>query len=239
MRLYALLIFFSISSSLSAANINSFFLKADRFFKQYVSDGQVNYGEVNSDDLFVEELVNHIGRINLEGLNDECLKAFYIDAYNILVIHSVAKHFPVASPLDIEGLFDKTMHTVAGKLVTLSDLENKVIRVKFDDARIHFALVCAAKGCPGLLSKAYNAVNVEDLLNEQTFKSLQSSKFVNLSEDGKSVRLSKIFEWYAEDFKVNGEKDIVGFINLYRKDPLPIDIPISYLTYDWSINAIE
>ncbi|NNC96110.1 MAG: DUF547 domain-containing protein [Chitinophagales bacterium] len=226
-------------NQVSASSLNSFFLNADKFFKTYVVDGQVDYASVKASPKLIDELVDAIGKADLNGISESKQKAFYINAYNILIIKAVSDHFPVKSPLDIEGIFNQKEHLVEGIPVTLSKLENEIIRPRYRDARTHFALVCAAQGCPPLLSRAYNESNVEDLLKEQTHRVVHSDTFVELAADGNSVSLSKLFEWYKEDYLVNGKADIIAFINIYRKDDLPKGLQINFKEYNWNLNSIE
>ena len=213
----------------ASAQENTFFNKTDAFLKKYVSDTKVDYNTISKNPSEIDEILKLIA--NYELTKDENTnKAFLINAYNLLVIKGISVKFPVKSPLDITGFFDKTTYTIANKKATLNDIENKMLRAKYNDARLHFVLVCGANGCPPLLSEAYLPKNLDAKLNQQATKALNNPNFIKVVGD--KVQLSQIFEWYKEDFK-NKE---IEFINSFRENKLNPKSKFSYYPYDWSLN---
>ncbi len=173
--------------------------------------------------------------MSLEGASDAERKAFYINAYNIITIHQIVDHYPVASPMDVKGFFDEEKHTVAGELLTLNELEKKKLLVPYQDPRIHFVLVCAAVSCPPLASFAYQADQLDEQLDEKTRQALNSGSFVRVSQGQKKVELSKIFEWYQGDF-TRSHSSPVDYVNQYRDEKIPGDYQVSYYEYNWKLN---
>ena len=150
------------------------------------------------------------------------------------MIKGIVDNYPIKSPLDKKGFFDKTKYELGGTKITLNDIENKKLRAQFGDARVHFVLVCGAIGCPPLIGKAYTASNLEKLLEQQTIKALNNSSFIKVSE--KKVALSEIFKWYKEDFVKGGQSEI-DFLNTYRKEKVSQDAKVIYYPYDWRLNS--
>lgn len=209
-----------------------FFIKSDHFFQQNVEDGLVNYKQIGKNVAEIHELVNYVSNTDLGSYDSMEKLAFYINAYNLLVIRQILDHYPVKSPMDISGFFDVQKHLVAGEKLTLNDLENKKVRT-YKDARIHFVLVCAAMGCPKLANFSYQATKLENQLTRQTMLALNDPAFLRRHDS--DVQLSEIFNWYRQDFG-ESDKDLVIFINKYRKNHLPENSKLAYYTYDWSLN---
>ena len=160
-------------------------------------------------------------------------QAFWINAYNLSVIKGIVDNYPLKSPLDVKGFFDTTTYSIAGKSITLNDIENKMLRGNFDEPRFHFVLVCGAQGCPPIISEAYRPAKLESQLQTQTVKALNNASFIKVSE-GK-VMLSEIFKWYKVDF-VSDNRNEIDFLNDYRKVKIPSNSEISYYSYNWNLN---
>lgn len=208
---------------------------ADRFFSAYVSEeGYVHYDRISKNQQELQTLRTEIRDIKTDTFARNEQKAFLINAYNILVINSLMKHYPLSSVQDIDGFFDKQSHVVAGEKLTLNALEDTLIQ-RFQDPRIHFALVCAAQGCPSLLQEAYLPGQVNQQLEEQTRQTLQDDTFIRVNHYTESASISKIFKWYTTDF-LEKSSDIKAYINDYRIELIPPAYSINYYTYDWDLN---
>ncbi len=215
----------------------AFFTKADAFFKASVSSsGGVYYASVKEEPTALNSLVKDIASYPFSSQNKTTQKAFLINAYNILVIKNVVDHYPIAKPLDVPGFFDQKKFNVAGMSLTLSDIENKKIRPVYNDARTHFVLVCAAKSCPAIANYAFMPAKLEAQLNARTKKAMDSRSFIKVDDEKKTVQISQIFEWYADDFKAEA-KDFVAYINKYRSTPIPASYKSSFYTYNWALNV--
>ena len=235
-----ILIFFTLSGSFSISaqsneKLNLFFKLSDYYLSKYVYKGMVDYRYASSYSKEIDALYQLIGEVDLSSATKSEEIAFCINAYNILVIYQVAKSYPLTNPLDQEGFFDKNEHTVAGMNVTLNQLEiNQMLR-KFEDARFHFVLACAAKSCPELANFAYKPNNVESLLNERASMVLNSDEFIRVDADNSKVQISKIFEWYASDFGSTSD-EILNYINEFREEKIPSNYTVEYYEYDWNLN---
>ncbi len=131
----ALLISLLTCSVLNATSFNEFTQEANSFFNMYVTDGSVDYQAIRKNIQQIESLYLTIGTMSLNNLSAVQQKSFYINAYNLIVIYWVAKHYPLKSPLDNSGFFDKVKHRVAGELMTLNILEIKKLLSIFNDAK--------------------------------------------------------------------------------------------------------
>ncbi|MCX8491385.1 MAG: DUF547 domain-containing protein, partial [Cyclobacteriaceae bacterium] len=96
--------------SLAQDQLSAFTNSADLFFKKYVFNGSVAYGKIKQNDNELESLYTQIGAMSISGVDVSMQKCFYINAYNIIVIYWVVKHYPLKSPLDDSGFFDKVKH---------------------------------------------------------------------------------------------------------------------------------
>jgi len=228
---FTCLLIMMVSISLQAQE--NIFSQTQTFLEECVSNGQVDYNGLARNSSNLDLLVSEIAQYELKG--DKSDFPFYLNAYNILVIKGIVDNYPVNSPMDIKGFFDSKPIAVAGQKLTLNDLENKVIRPTYNDARIHFALVCGAIGCPPLTNQAFTPENYDALLTKNTTAALNNPTFIEMDDNQGSLMLSKIFEWYKVDFGGN-DAGIIEFINQYRNSPISADTPVSFYEYDWTLN---
>ncbi|WP_034041624.1 DUF547 domain-containing protein [Wocania ichthyoenteri] len=215
-------------------DVNSFFSKANAFFKTHVDNGKVAYSEIHKNQNALNELMNISEAISVSKEDAKIYQAFWINAYNLSVIKGIINNYPTKSPLDNVGFFDKTTYSLAGKNITLNDIEHKLLRAQFNDTRFHFVLVCGAVGCPPLINKAYLPNTLDAQLETQTKKAINGS-FLRVTTKKKRVEASQIMEWYKEDFTMNGKTEI-DFINKYRTEKLEGKYKLSYFPYDWTLN---
>lgn len=229
------LVFLNSLSLLGQVEINNaFFEKCNDFFAKNVSDnGLVNYDEIKAAPAELLEIIKIVDKAEISALATSDKKAFHINAYNLNVIKGVVFNYPLKSVMDVPGFFDNKKHWIAQKQMTLNDLENKVIRPTYNDARTHFALVCGALGCPPIINEAYTPENVEALLERQTKRAINNPDFIKVKNG--IVEVSKIFEWYAEDFG-KGKKGLFDFLNKYAQKPIDTKSKLSYYSYDWTLN---
>jgi hypothetical protein len=222
------------SAVLSAQDTSEFFTKADNFFQNYVEDGKVKYGKIKENPEDLHQLLNLAKRFKANPEEEEVYKAFWINAYNLAVIDGIVKEYPVNSPLEIEGFFAKQPHSLALQSVTLDQIEHELLFGNFpSEERFHFALVCAAKSCPPLISEAYKPETLEQQLQEQTIKTLNDPEFIKVREG--DVLLSEIFKWYKEDFTKDG-KSFIQYINQFRTSKISERKNIGFYEYNWELN---
>ena len=218
----------------SAQHEAKFFVQAETFFNTYVENGKVDYKSIVKDPSSINELLDIAKRINIPKNNRADYQAFWINAYNLLVIKSIVDNYPIKSPLEKAGFFDLKKHVIGGKEITLNDIEHKMLRAVFPkEPRFHFVLVCAGLGCPPIINKAYLPKTLNVQLEKQTKLALNNPEFIQVEK--KKVKISQIFEWYRSDFTKDG-KSLVNFINQYRIDKLPEKAKVSFYPYNWALN---
>ena len=221
------------------AQEQAFFKKANHFFQQYVTEeGAVRYKKLHSNPAPLAALTKQIADPAFSSLKGKTLKAFYLNAYNLLTIQQVVDHYPIHSPKAVEGFFDGIKHKVAGRRITLNQLEKKTLFKQFPDPRLHFALVCAASGCPPLKNKAYQPRKLDKQLARQTQRALMDTAFIKVNPDQRLARISKIFKWYKKDF-LKQAPSLLAYINKHRSKQLPADTRLRYYSYDWRLNTME
>mgnify|MGYP003637054065 CR=1 FL=1 len=220
-------------SESKAQNVQSFFEDADGFFNSYVSDGKVDYKAVNKSPELLNSLLEKAKSIEVSVSDANTYQSFWINAYNLSVIKGVINNYPIKSPLDKKGFFDKITYVVGNTSITLNDIENKKLRGVFKkEARFHFVLVCAGLGCPPIINKAYKPSTLEAQLQKQTEIALNNPNFIKVK--GNKVQLSQIFEWYKDDFIQDGTE--IEYVNRFRKEAIPKKAKVSYYSYDWRLN---
>lgn len=210
----------------------------NEILKTYVAKGQIDYAGLKANEADLkkfEAYLDAVATAKVKGTNDASL-AFYLNAYNATVIKAVMERLPLESVMKVDGFFDKITHKIAGKEMTLDHLENKVVRPEFKDARVHFGFVCGAKSCPPLKSKAFTEKNVQSQLEKNT------KAFIPLATKvvGKKVTTSKLFEWFADDFKTaegSVEKYLAKYLPKYKRILESGDATIGFSEYDWALNA--
>ncbi len=234
--LFFLSFFLAINSSvLLAQNLNDYFDRTDQLLRDYVKDGLVDYDQWTKQDEELNNLLRSVEEIELKGLSEDEVKAFWINTYNLLVIQSVIAAYPTQSPKAVKRFFDKKKHTVAGQKFSLNQIEKEQLLAVFPDGRLHFVLVCAAQDCPPIIDKAYRAESLEEDLEAAAKRVINDPKFVKIDAEKKQLRLSKIFKWYESDFKEK-HLSVFDFIKHYRIDDLDDQYPIRFLEYDWTLN---
>lgn len=231
--LILLLLFHLIVSAQNT--LSAFTAEADAFLNKYVSDGKVAYAALKKEGKTIQALTTKISSINLATASENSKKAFYINAYNLLVIQAIAQLYPLKSVRDKPGFFDKTTHVVAGEKLTLNSLEKNKLLLPYSDARLHFVLACAAVSCPPLANFAYTPEEINSQLDSRTKLALNNPAFIRVNTRNQQVLISKIFDWYKTDF-TQYNLTILAFLNKYRTDKIPGNYRLNYYEYDWNLN---
>ncbi len=215
---------------------NDFNQQADSFLKKYVKNGKVDYQSLKSNFNAIDGLYKSLMTVEVKNLTDYEVKAFYINAYNIIVIHQITNYFPLKSALDRNGFFDKVKHGVAGENLTLDQIEKGKVILKFRDPMVHFAFSCAAIGCPELANFSFIPEKLDNQLMERAKNSINNPAFIRIDSNKEEVNLSMIFKWYEKDFLFE-EESVIAYINKYRTKKIPAHYKIKFYEYDWSLNV--
>jgi len=225
----------------TAENPSSFPHEAlDRVLKRFVDEqGRVDYPALTADRTELERYMVALAQTSPDKDSaafptDADRLAYWINAYNATVLYAVTAQPALTSVGDNKYKFFALTRYVFGEAATsLYALENFIIRRRFDEPRIHFALNCASTGCPKLPAEAFMPNQLQNQLARETRAFCADPKKVRL-HDGR-IELSKIFEWYADDFEKDG--GAVAFCQKWGRSDLPGDAEIQFVPYDWSLNV--
>ena len=168
--------------------------------------------------------------------------ALLINAYNAFTLRLILDHYPIASIRDIpaDERWQAVRWSLAGTEYSLDQIEHELVRPNFREPRIHFALVCAAIGCPPLRAEAFTGERLESQLEEQTIYSHSHDRWMRYEPGADVVWLTSLYQWYGGDFEqVAGS--ILAFAARYDEN-LASDLAaghepeVRFLDYDWSLN---
>ncbi len=177
--------------------------------------------------------------------------AYWINAYNSAAIRTVLEHYPITSVMDVSppslffflpevsGFFVFQKPIFGGKKISLFNLENNIIRKRFNEPRVHFALNCASISCPQLPSKAFRANTLESDLETEAKKFFSEKRNLEVDHTAKKIKLSSILKWYEKDFT-----DIRIYVSNYveedlRESILNPEYQIEFIDYDWGLNEAK
>jgi len=205
----------------------------DQLLKNNISDkGETNYPAfIKNKTIFKSYLTALSENMPTEEWTKEDNLAYWMNAYNAFTIKLIIDNYPTKSIKDIRNAWDSRFFKLGEKWYNLSDIEHKILR-KMNDPRIHFGINCASYSCPQLHNKAFTANNVNDELNYLTHQFINDPTRNTISKD--SIQLSKIFQWYAKDFKTEGS--LIDYLNKYSDITINNNAKKSFKKYDWSLN---
>jgi hypothetical protein len=196
----------------------------DRFLAAYVTkntDGVnlMTYGRVGEADAqALDAYIGGLAAVPISRHTRPRQLAYWINLYNALTVKLILDHYPVDSIRDIApslfsfGPWDEDLIQVEGQPLSLNDIEHGILRPIWRDARIHYAVNCAAIGCPNLLRRAFRADTAEELLEMAAHANVNHPRGFHF--DGDSLIVSSIYVWYQEDF---GDSDlgVIAHLNRY------------------------
>ncbi|MFQ6121024.1 MAG: DUF547 domain-containing protein [Methanosarcinales archaeon] len=224
--------------------------RIDSVLSKYVdSDGKVDYLALGRTD-YVVEYVEFLKTFDMESLKTKNEKlAFWINAYNMLTIYGVLEEIKKNPDFVKKGnksmfnkfrFFFRNKYTIAKKKYNLLDIENKILRKKCKEPRVHFALVCGAGSCPLLKNGLYSSTNLDNELDVAAKLFINSPKGTRLDKENNIIYLSWIFKLYSKDFG-SDKNSVIQFIARYHSEKEYIEnnlnmLKIRYIDYDWGLN---
>ncbi|PIP67992.1 MAG: hypothetical protein CO035_07525 [Candidatus Omnitrophica bacterium CG_4_9_14_0_2_um_filter_42_8] len=220
----------------------------DGLLHKYVSDGLVDYIVWRTNDYAIfDKYIRSLKYVELDNLDSNQKKAFWINAYNGITIYAVLKRIPenrlLAKSFSVQavpGFFDKIEYEVAGESLTLNDIENKKLRAGFGDPRVHFAIVCASRSCPEIQNTVFQPSGLDIRLDDAARDFIRDTKRNRIDKENGVLYLSEIFRWFEEDF-VKDSGSAIGFVKKYinENDTAYLThhpITVKYLFYNWMVN---
>lgn len=215
----------------------------DRILQTHVKDGLVDYASLKAEDEanldgYLQSLADARG---FAGPDDEL--AFWLNVYNASVIKGILDRYPnLKSVMDVEGFFDDKRWMAAGRLRSLNEIENEIIRPRFEDPRIHFILVCAAQSCPPLQNRAMEGATLQSQFESATASAVNSPEYVQIDQETKTLRMTRILSWYRDDF-IRKYGTLETFVVRYREEPGKSQLKqggyrYEFMDYDWALNDV-
>ncbi len=212
---------------------------------KHVTAGGADYAGFKTEEHRLDQYLKVLENTDPKGLSRNEQFAFYINAYNAWTIKLILSGYPgVKSIKDfgtiLQSPWQKKMVRISGQVITLDDVEHNILRPRFKDPRVHFAINCSAASCPPLRPEPYLGKTLDQQLDHST------RSFINKEGshrfEGNTLYVSRIFKWFSEDFNHDALSFYLKFAegNLKRKLSAQKDtLRVKYLHYDWSLNDIK
>lgn len=194
----------------------------------------------------LQEYIKQLAALDIKSYNRDEQRAFWINLYNALTVEVILDNYPLDSIRDISSGFFSSgpwgleLVEIDGKALTLDDIEHRILRPIWRDARIHYAVNCASLGCPNLQRQAFTGANADSLMDRAAREFINHERGVKLL-DGK-LEVSSIFNWFADDFGAS-DREVIEHLRAYADDDLKAALEgidrISDDDYDWRLNGTQ
>jgi hypothetical protein len=228
------LLFLSLPfSGHSQRKLKTFFKKADLFFSAYVKDGYVDYLSLKKDPLPIKTLVQQISGIGLSRTRRKKAKAFYINAYNVLLIDHIVTDYPAFSPLEERGLFSLKRNLINGEWKTLNELE-KIIFEKYKDIKLYAVLSSCTEGSPPLSNFAYKPRRLNHKLKERLKFAVNNPDYIRVKSKSSLILFCEAFKDFRYFFE---DKDLIRYVNKFRSEDLPLNYKLGFYPGKRSLNV--
>lgn len=222
-----------VTTSLKAQTSN-FFDKADEFFHTYAQHNAVQYQLLYHHNKELKALVEQVEQANLADWTTNQQKAFYINAYNIMVINAVVDHYPIASPNEVIEFWDGISYTVAGQAFTLKGLEQHILEI-YQDPKLHFALANGSMACAPIANFAYQPAELEAQLKQRVIGAVNNPQWIHYQPTIQQLELPLLFERHQASFTPS----VLAFLNTYRVEQIEEPVHIVYKNEDWTLNSYQ
>ncbi|MBD3161917.1 MAG: DUF547 domain-containing protein [Candidatus Latescibacteria bacterium] len=220
----------------------------DALLKETVKDGLVDYKALEKREEALDAYLSSLADYDAASRPRAERLAFWINAYNAFALKLVLEHYPgIDSVNDVEKPWDTKLAKAAGKLRSLNEIEHEILRKEFEDPRIHFAIVCASISCPDLRSRAYVAEKLDEQLDAAATRFLadpdKGFRVAEKDEEEVVVEVSKIFEWFAEDFVIHSGSIYQYILKYVPPEDAALlksrrrDVRVRFMDYDWGLNG--
>lgn len=235
----------------SAAPFDQSHSRLTRVLGAVVTDARVDYAKLKTSPAELDGYLQDVAAVpavEFARWPEADRLALLINLYNAQTLRLIIDHYPLASIRSIGMLpgaaWREPVVRQGGLIMTLDHLENKVIRVQFREPRIHFALVCAAVGCPPLRAEPYVGARLNDQLDDQARRFLGTKEKNRFDPATGTLNLSPIFKWYAEDFTA-AAGSVAAYVKPFLPEALrqalsdPAKVKVTYTDYDWALNELK
>lgn len=219
----------------------------DALLQEYTSEGAqginlVDYARLkNEASDALTAYITLMQSVSIENFGRDEQFAFWVNLYNAATVDVIVKNLPLDSIRDIgllgSGPWKDDAVTVAGRTLSLDNIEHDILRPEWQDVRIHYAVNCASIGCPNLARTAYTGETLEAMLEEASKAYVNHPRGFGGTPD--AIIASNIYEWYQADWGT--AQDVLEHARQYAEGPtvalLEEAQSIDSYGYDWSLNA--
>jgi hypothetical protein len=180
----------------------------DQLLDLYVRNGDVYYRALRAERGKLDGFVTSQAATAVDKLPREEQLAFWLNAYNALVLKTVVDHYPITgrsseypakSIRQIPGAFERLPHRVGGRTLTLDQIEQTIL-AGFNDPRVFFAIGRGAAGSGRLRSEAFMPGRIEEQLAETAAECPTRAQCIRLDREGGRLHASSIFSWREKEF---------------------------------------
>lgn len=223
----------------------------DRFLKKYVrphSSGvnRIAYGQVSAaGQADLKAYIDQLAGTPISQFNRQQQLAYWINLYNAVTVEVVLDNYPVRSIRDIRsgllssGPWGKKLVTIEGEQLALDDIEHRILRPIWKDPRIHYAVNCAAIGCPNLQARAFTAATANRLLDQAATEYINHPRGAKVR--GRKLVVSSIYVWFQGDFG-DSDEGVIQHLRQYANPKLSKALAnvskIAKDRYDWTLNDV-
>ncbi|MEM0984747.1 MAG: DUF547 domain-containing protein [Pseudomonadota bacterium] len=196
----------------------------------------------NADRAALKAYLASFETLDFAALSRDEAFAAWSNLYNALTIDHIVGRYPVKSIRSgyLVGPWKDVTIIADGREVSLDDIEHNILRVQWDDPRVHYAVNCASIGCPNLGTKAWEASTLDADLDIAARAFVNNPRGVKVLNNG--VQVSRIYKWFREDFGDSNE-GVIAHLKQYAEPELLAQIEanprIRKHAYDWDLNDIE
>jgi Protein of unknown function, DUF547 len=206
----------------------------------------IAYGLVTSADRrALDAYIDGLSRLPISSYSRPEQMAYWINLYNALLVRVVLAHYPIASVRDIgasmsqgsTGPWHEKRLEIEGTAVSLGDIEHRILRPIWRDPRIHYALSCAAVGCPNLQPEPFRADRLERQLSQAAMAYINDARCIET--DGDRLVVSSIYRWYQDDFG-GSDLGVINHLMAYAEPDLAMSLQhferITGDDFEWRLN---
>jgi hypothetical protein len=215
----------------------------DALLKAYVNDqGLVNYAGLGKESARLDAYLTMLATAPLDQLPRDERLALLINAYNACTLRLILDHYPLKSIRDIPEAkrWKDDRWIIGGRKMSLDQIENAEIRPGFKEPRIHFAINCASRGCPPLRREAFTSSRLDEQLQTAAAAAHAHPTVLRLDRSGGTVSLSKVYEWFADDFRPLGATPVAAAARFSTELRQALEsgarLKPMFIDWDWSLN---
>jgi hypothetical protein len=214
------LAFAAPSAAQSSDSVPVFHRAFDQILDINVRDGLVYYRAVRSDrgrlDRYVASL--NVPKATYDRWSRDEQIAFWLNAYNAILLQTVINHYPIqgkssmypaSSVRQIPGAFEQAKHRLAGRSLTLDEIE-KTVLPEFKDPRLYLALGRGAVGSGRLRSEAYVGDRLSAQLNAVQAEFVADQAMMKIDRLTGRLSVTPLISWHEAEFVAAYDKGTEG-----------------------------